>query len=77
MKTSFLSIRLSLLTAGLALALAGVARGGSYSANFDDGLLLAGTAVYGNAFVDTSAGTGGSGALKLTTATTSQLDCRA
>ena len=72
MKTSFYSSRCSLLVAGLTLALAGVARGGSFSANFDDGQVPPQGSIYGNASVAASGGVGNSGVLVLTPAATSQ-----
>jgi hypothetical protein len=65
-------IRLSLLTAGCALAFAGVVRGGSFSTDFSSA--PSGATVYGSAIVDSTGGAGDNGGvLKLTTASLNQL----
>lgn len=54
MNTSLFPSRLSTLTAGWVVALAGVARGGSFSTDFSSPPGRA--TAHGNAFVDTTAG---------------------
>ena len=70
MKITFSSTRFVILTAGCALALAGVARGGSFSANFDDGAVPPGSSIYGDAATAINGGVGDSGVLMLTPALT-------
>ena len=48
------------------------AKAGSFSANFDDGLVPAGSAVAGSAVIEMTGGVGGSGVLKLTKAINTQ-----
>jgi hypothetical protein len=72
MKVSLSSTRLSLLAAGLVLALAGAARGGSFSSDFS--FAPGGATAYGTAFVDSTGGAGDNGGvLKLTVAANDQL----
>jgi hypothetical protein len=72
MKITFSSTRFVILTAGCALTFAGVARGGSFSANFDDGAVPLGSSIYGDAATAINGGVGDSGVLMLTTAAFNQ-----
>jgi hypothetical protein len=73
MKITFFSTRFVILTAGCALAFAGVARGGSFSANFNDGAVPPGSSIYGDAATAINGGVGDSGVLMLTPALTGSI----